>query len=75
MLEQVCYISLMVTGHNVDSFSFKAGLLVLKVTLCDTFLAVCVPHCAVCHPWELGQGYHVVLCNSFYDVIELLALK
>lgn len=54
----------MITGHNIDSFSLKVGLLVLKSALCGTLLAVGVPHCAVCHPLELGQGYHVVLCNS-----------
>lgn len=54
----------MVIGHNIDSFSRKVGLLVLKVALCGTLLAVGVPRCAVCHPWELGQGYHVILCNS-----------
>lgn len=63
-LEQVDSVSLMVIGHNIDSFSRKVGLLVLKVALCGTLLAVGVPRCAVCHPWELGQGYHVILCNS-----------
>lgn len=64
MLDQAGFISLMVTGHSIDSFSLKVGLLVLKVALCDTLLAVGVLHCAVCHPWELSQGYCVVLCNS-----------
>lgn len=63
-LEQVDFVSLIVIGHNIDSFSRKVGLLLLKVALCGTLLAVGVPHCAVCHPWELGQDYHVILCNS-----------
>lgn len=57
------YISLIVPSHN-DLFALEVCVLVLQLTSCDTLLAVCVPCCAVCHLWELGQGCHIVLFNT-----------
>lgn len=43
----IYYISFIVSGHYVDLFALKVGVLVLSDVLCHTLLAV--PH-----PWELS---------------------
>lgn len=50
---QVQCISLIVTDHTVDLSALREFVLVLRVMLCKALLAVCVPCCAVYHPWGL----------------------
>lgn len=44
------YIGLIGTGHTVDLFALKVGVLVLKHSI---LLVSYVPCYAVYHPWEL----------------------
>lgn len=57
-------IRLTVAGHSVDLFALRVGVLLLKVSSCNTFLAVRVPWCSV-YPVGTGLRFPVaVLCNA-----------
>lgn len=70
------YISFIVAGHNVDLFALRAGVLFLKVALCFTLLAVCVPRCCLS---PMGDRAKVIIWLYFatlaYDMMEWLAVE